>query len=272
MVGSGSNAVILLRGNSHLKNRVAIPIFAPQSKMFSGVTWEQIFFVYEDFTVQITKGVGIQAFHLEVKDALRQTWRETAREREPAKISSPRKLLRRFTGPQKTCAMSEILHRFPPVLTRAFGLESRAGSRYDLPANIGLYAVAPTFAALYAGGHVESSFLERNPDIRCGRPCNPAGTLNSRRQATGKRAIGQAILRLTLGGSPPRWPLWATNPALKQFGRLVREAVEANTPDAVLSISSRCIIYYQPSVPFGMFCDAPWMHGSRVIGNMKRSR
>jgi glycosyltransferase involved in cell wall biosynthesis len=53
--------------------------------------------------------------------------------------------------------------------------------------------------------------------------------------------------------------LWATNPALKQFGRLVREAVEANTPDAVLSISSRCIIYYQPSVPFGMFCDAPWM-------------
>jgi glycosyltransferase involved in cell wall biosynthesis len=74
-----------------------------------------------------------------------------------------------------------------------------------------------------------------------------------------KRAIGPAILRLSLGGSPPRWPLWATNPALKQFGRLVREAVEANHPDAVLSLSSRCIIYYQPPVPFGVFCDAPWM-------------
>ena len=74
-----------------------------------------------------------------------------------------------------------------------------------------------------------------------------------------KRTIHHGALRLALAGSPPRWPLWATDPALKQFAAYLQRAVDTNRPDAILSISSQTLVHYEPSVPTGLFCDAPWL-------------
>ena len=72
-----------------------------------------------------------------------------------------------------------------------------------------------------------------------------------------RRSLHHGGLRAALG--PKRWPLWATDPALKQFGSSVQAALDQHKPDALLSISSQCLIYSQPTVPTAMFADAPWL-------------
>ena len=72
-----------------------------------------------------------------------------------------------------------------------------------------------------------------------------------------KRSLHHGGLRAALG--PVRWPLWATDPILRQFGALVQAALLQHQPDALLSISSQCLIYTQPKVPVAMFADAPWL-------------
>ncbi len=75
-----------------------------------------------------------------------------------------------------------------------------------------------------------------------------------------KRNPKDVLLRVALGGNPPRYPLWMTRSALRGFAREVRAAIDREKPDAVLSISSQCLIeLHKPSLPLFMFADAPWL-------------
>lgn len=75
-----------------------------------------------------------------------------------------------------------------------------------------------------------------------------------------KKTLSHGLVRLVLGGKPPRYPLWMTIPALRSFGRQLDAAVDELKPDAVLSISSQPLIYFKNSrgIPVGMFSDVPW--------------
>jgi glycosyltransferase involved in cell wall biosynthesis len=67
-------------------------------------------------------------------------------------------------------------------------------------------------------------------------------------------------LRALLGGNPPRYPLYLTEAAQRQFARETEAAIRAHRPDAILSISSHCLLYLSdPGVPVFMVSDAPWM-------------
>ena len=76
-----------------------------------------------------------------------------------------------------------------------------------------------------------------------------------------------AALRLALGSHPnrePRYPLWMTKPALREFARVTAAAVEEHKPQAVLSISSQCAVYLReflqdPAFPIFIFADSAWM-------------
>ncbi len=79
-----------------------------------------------------------------------------------------------------------------------------------------------------------------------------------------KKSPGHSALRLILGGNPPRYPLWMTKPALREFARRTAEAIELHRPQALLSISSQCLVYLPefyrgPSLPIFSFTDTPWM-------------
>ena len=80
-----------------------------------------------------------------------------------------------------------------------------------------------------------------------------------------------AALRLALGTAQagnqraPRYPLWTTKPALRQFARETAQAIERERPDAVVCISSQCAVYLREAcggtlpVPVFLFSDSPWM-------------
>lgn len=75
-----------------------------------------------------------------------------------------------------------------------------------------------------------------------------------------RRNPKDVVLRIALGGVPPRYPLWMTRSALNGFAQEVSAAIHRMRPDAVLSISSQCLIGLRnPGVPLFMFTDAPWM-------------
>jgi glycosyltransferase involved in cell wall biosynthesis len=74
-----------------------------------------------------------------------------------------------------------------------------------------------------------------------------------------RRTPVDSLLRLVLGGRPPRYPLWMTHASLRNDAREVEKLIRAENPDAVLSISSQCLVYLRTSVPTYMFNDAPWM-------------
>jgi len=68
-----------------------------------------------------------------------------------------------------------------------------------------------------------------------------------------KRTLINGALRLVLGGKPPRYPLYLTPAAQKQFARETEAAIRAYRPDAILSISSHCLLYLpDPGVPVFM--------------------
>src|SRR5580692_6256222 len=74
-----------------------------------------------------------------------------------------------------------------------------------------------------------------------------------------KRGLLHAGLRVALGGNPPRWPLWMTEPSLRHYAAVVEQAIAQQRPDAVLSISSQCLARLHTSAPTYMFHDAPWL-------------
>jgi glycosyltransferase involved in cell wall biosynthesis len=75
-----------------------------------------------------------------------------------------------------------------------------------------------------------------------------------------KRTLVTAALRALLGGKPPRYPLFLTAPAQKEFARRTLQAICELKPDAVLTISSHCVVRMAaPPVPTFMVTDAPWL-------------
>src|ERR1700733_15895146 len=75
-----------------------------------------------------------------------------------------------------------------------------------------------------------------------------------------KRTPVDAGLRVLLGGKPPRYPLYLTAAAQKQFAKETLQAIEKFKPDAMLTISSHCVVRMGvPPVPTIMFSDAPWI-------------
>lgn len=84
-----------------------------------------------------------------------------------------------------------------------------------------------------------------------------------------KKHPAHAALRLALGTTEeaghraPRYPLWTTKPALREFARRTAEAVEREKPQAVFSIGSQCLVYLQEFLPSPpptfLFSDSPWM-------------
>lgn len=75
-----------------------------------------------------------------------------------------------------------------------------------------------------------------------------------------KRTLLTSTLRVLLGGKPPRFPLFLTAPAQKEFARRTLQAIEELAPDAVLTISSHPVVRMgRPPVPTFMVSDAPWL-------------
>ncbi|HEX3437138.1 MAG TPA: glycosyltransferase family 4 protein, partial [Pseudacidobacterium sp.] len=75
-----------------------------------------------------------------------------------------------------------------------------------------------------------------------------------------RRTPVNVLLRVVCGGKKPRYPLYLTRAAQKQFAREVEAAIEKHRPDAILSISSHCLLYLNnPGIPTYMFTDAPWL-------------
>jgi len=68
------------------------------------------------------------------------------------------------------------------------------------------------------------------------------------------------VLRIVLGGKPPRYPLYLTAAAQERFARQTADAIRKLKPDALLVISSHCIVRLEPpKVPVFMLTDAPWI-------------
>lgn len=82
-----------------------------------------------------------------------------------------------------------------------------------------------------------------------------------------KRTLLHGALRVALAGKPPRYPLYLTPPAQKEFARVANNAIRESRPDAVLSVSSHFLIALDKfQVPTFMLCDAPWMTYKQVYG------
>ena len=81
-----------------------------------------------------------------------------------------------------------------------------------------------------------------------------------------KKHLAHVPLRMLLGheSGKPRYPLWMTKPALRQFAQETARAIEQHRPQAVFCISSQCLIYLHefykgPPVPTFLFSDSAWM-------------
>jgi glycosyltransferase involved in cell wall biosynthesis len=75
-----------------------------------------------------------------------------------------------------------------------------------------------------------------------------------------KRTLVTAALRVLLGGKPPRYPLYLTAPAQREFARRTERAIAELQPDALLTISSHNLVRMsRPAVPAFMVTDAPWL-------------
>lgn len=71
-----------------------------------------------------------------------------------------------------------------------------------------------------------------------------------------RRTPVASALRLALG--PARYPLWMTEASLHHYADVIERAIALHHPDAVLSISSQCLIHLHTATPLYMFNDAPW--------------
>jgi len=75
-----------------------------------------------------------------------------------------------------------------------------------------------------------------------------------------RRTLITAALRVLMGGNPPRFPLFLTAPAQREFARRTAQAIAELKPDAMLTISSHNMVRMSHSaVPAFMVSDAPWL-------------
>lgn len=74
-----------------------------------------------------------------------------------------------------------------------------------------------------------------------------------------KRTPVNVALRVALGAR--RWPLYLTAAAQAQFAKETLHAIDTFRPDAMLTISSHCMVGMDdpPPIPSFMFTDAPWI-------------
>jgi glycosyltransferase involved in cell wall biosynthesis len=79
------------------------------------------------------------------------------------------------------------------------------------------------------------------------------------------------LLKLAYGRDPERYPLHLTKASQRKFARQTRKAIEQLRPDAVLSISSHCLIDLPPqSIPIFMTSDAPWLSWKETYRDFDR--
>ncbi len=75
-----------------------------------------------------------------------------------------------------------------------------------------------------------------------------------------KRTPVTAALRVLCGGNPARYPLFLTAPAQREFARQTLRAIRELQPDALLTISSHCVVRSGAlPLPSFMVTDAPWL-------------
>ena len=87
-----------------------------------------------------------------------------------------------------------------------------------------------------------------------------------------KRTLINSVLRTVLGGTPPRYPLWMTDAALKSFAADTQRALDELKPDAIFCISSQRILYLNdPGIPMFMFSDAPWISWKETYKDYERT-
>ena len=93
----------------------------------------------------------------------------------------------------------------------------------------------------------------------------PRVTVLGGQQLRPRRTPLHAALRFGLGGTPPRWPLWMTEPSMRHYAQVIEQCLAKSAagphglPDAILSISSACLGCLHTPVPTYMFHDAPWL-------------
>ncbi len=86
-----------------------------------------------------------------------------------------------------------------------------------------------------------------------------------------KRTPVTAALRVLLGGKPPRYPLFLTAPAQREFARRTQRALDEHKPDAMLTISSHNMVRMgRPAVPTFMVTDAPWLSWKQTYREFDR--
>lgn len=86
-----------------------------------------------------------------------------------------------------------------------------------------------------------------------------------------KRTAINVGLRVLMGGKPPRYPLFLTAAAQKQFAKQTLQAIHELKPDAMLTISSHCVVRMGvPPVPTFMFTDAPWIAWKEIYRDYTR--
>jgi hypothetical protein len=86
-----------------------------------------------------------------------------------------------------------------------------------------------------------------------------------------RRTPLNAALRVVMGGKPPRYPLYLTAAAQKQFAKETLQAIEKFKPDAMLTISSHCVVRMGvPPVPSFMFSDSPWISWKETYQEFER--
>jgi len=107
-----------------------------------------------------------------------------------------------------------------------------------------------------------------NPRSWSGAPYNIRTSLERRIEKVSvlgnlkpKRTLVNSALRGLFGGKPPRYPLFLTPAAQREFARRLLQAIEELKPDAVLTISSHFLVAMPapPPVPTFMVTDAPWL-------------
>jgi len=86
-----------------------------------------------------------------------------------------------------------------------------------------------------------------------------------------RRNPPDVVLRILLGGKPPRYPLYLTAAAQREFARRTAAAIRELKPDALLTISSHCIVRLDPpDIPVFMVTDAPWLAWKETYGEFER--
>lgn len=97
----------------------------------------------------------------------------------------------------------------------------------------------------------------------------PRVTVVAGPQLRPRRTPIASVLRLIFG--PDRYPLWMTEASLRHYADVVEQAIAVHRPDAILAISSQCLIRLHTATPLYMFNDAPWPVFKRTYARWEKS-